>query len=427
MSTVAVTTTDTTDTTGAADATRTRDATQQWQGHERGSAGYRRLLVALVLAGTAIFAQLYAPQAVLPAIARDLRVGSSAAALMISAATIGLAIGVIPWSIISDRIGRLPAMGIAAGMATVFGVVVPLLPTLPLIIADRVLEGFFVGGVPAIAMAYLNEEVHRDHAAHAAGTFIGGTSIGGLLGRLVASMVADVANWRLALLVVALLCGAVTVVFLRLAPRSLLFVPTARGEANPDGGVGARLLANLRRPRMYVLWAQGCLLMGGFVAMYNFLGFRLEAAPYDLPQWLAGLVFLTYLTGTWSSSFAGSMAGRFGRKPVLLVATAAIAVGAVLTIASPLAVILVGLVLTTSGFFAAHAIASGWTGAVATVGRAQATSLYNLFYYAGSSLFGWLGGVFGAGAGWAGTAAMIGGLAIVATGLAAAFLPSGRD
>lgn len=401
--------------------------TERWQGHERGSAGYRKLLVALFLAGIAIFAQLYAPQAVLPLISRDLGVRSSDAALIISAATIGLAIGVIPWSIVSDRIGRLPAMGAAAGMATVFGIVVPLLPTLPLIVADRVLEGFFVGGVPAIAMAYLNEEVHRDHAARAAGTFIAGTSIGGLLGRLVASTIADVASWRLALVVVALLCGSVTVAFLRLAPRSQLFVPSGRGEPNPEGGIGARLAANLRRPRMYVLWAQGFLLMGGFVAMYNFLGFRLEAAPYHLPQWLAGLVFLAYLTGTWSSSFAGSMAARFGRKPVLMVATVAMAAGAALTVASPLALVLVGLVLTTAGFFAAHAVASGWTGRVATVGRAQATSLYNLFYYAGSSLFGWLGGVFADGAGWAGTAAMIAGLAVVAAGLAGAFLPSGRD
>ena len=93
----------------------TATTTERWQGHERGSAGYRKLLVALFLAGIAIFAQLYAPQAVLPAISRDLGVGSSDAALIISAATIGLAIGVIPWSIVSDRIGRLPAMGAAAG------------------------------------------------------------------------------------------------------------------------------------------------------------------------------------------------------------------------------------------------------------------------------------------------------------------------
>ncbi len=398
-------------------------AAGDWAGHERGSAGYRRLLIALFLAGVATFAQLYAPQAVLPLISREFDADASAAALVISASTIGIAIGVIPWSIVSDRIGRVPAMAIAAGGATLFGIVVPLMPVLPLMLAGRVLEGAFVGGVPAVVMAYLNEEVHRDHSARAAGTFIAGTSIGGLLGRIVAGPIADLAGWRIALIAVAVLCGAATVGFLALAPRSRRFLPIARGAVDPEGGIGARLGANLRRPRLYVLFAQAFLLMGGFVAIYNFLGFRLEAAPYDLPQSLVSLVFFAYLAGTWSSSFGSAMATRFGRRTVLVTATAAMLLGAALTIASPLWIVLVGLVLLSAGFFAAHAIASSWTGRVATVGRAQATSLYNLAYYAGSSLFGWLGGVFLTTVGWTGTAAMVCGLAIIAAGLAAAFLP----
>jgi hypothetical protein len=64
------------------------------------------------------------------------------------------------------------------------------------------------------------------------------------------------------------------------------------------------------------------------------------------------------------------------------------------------------LLVMTAGFFGAHSIASGWVGARARSGRAQATSLYNLFYYAGSSLFGWLGGLAFL-AGWIGTAVMV--------------------
>jgi predicted MFS family arabinose efflux permease len=87
-------------------------------------------------------------------------------------------------------------------------------------------------------------------------------------------------------------------------------------------------------------------------------------------------------------------------------------------------IVLLGVLLATAGFFAAHAVASGWTGAEATVGRAQASSLYNLSYYAGSSLFGWLGGLFFIRWGWGGTVGMVAGLAAVAAALTVALLRS---
>ena len=173
---------------------------------------------------------------------------------------------------------------------------------------------------------------------------------------------------------------------------------------------------------MLAVYAQGFLLAGGFVALYNYLGFRLAGDPFGLPQSVISLLFVAYLAGTWSSSRAGVLAARFGRRPVLLVAVAAMIVGVLATLATVLVVVLAGLLLATAGFFAAHAVAAGWT-AEATVGRAQASSLYNLFYYAGSSLFGWLGGVFFAASGWVGTAAMVTALALAAGSIAVLLLP----
>src|ERR1700761_7601298 len=92
-----------------------------WTGHSRGSTAYGRLLAALFCAGVATFAQLYSPQAVLPLISADLHIGAAAAALTISASTVGLAIGVIPWSTLADRIGRVKAMTISVGVATTVG------------------------------------------------------------------------------------------------------------------------------------------------------------------------------------------------------------------------------------------------------------------------------------------------------------------
>jgi MFS transporter, YNFM family, putative membrane transport protein len=397
-----------------------------WVGHSYGSAEYRRLLAGLFFAGVATFAQLYSPQAALPLIAADLHIGAADAALIVSAATIGLAIGVIPWSIVADRIGRVRAMSIAVTAATFFGLLVPFATSFPLLLTGRLFEGAMVGGVPAIAIAYLSEEIEPRNAARAAGTYVAGTSIGGLLGRLVAGPVAELASWRLGIFAVAVLCAVAAALFISLVPKPRGFVPRSSGRPRADEGLVSRLVVNLRSPRILALYAQGLLLMGGFVALYNYLGFRLSAAPFNLPQTLISLLFLAYLAGTWSAAQAGVLAARFGRRRVLLLALAGMVAGVLLTLSTVLLIVLIGLLVATAGFFAGHAVASGWTGTEATIGRAQASSLYNLFYYAGSSLFGWLGGVFFVTWGWVGTAAMITFMAVLA-GVLAVLLLNGPD
>ncbi|GAA4157665.1 MFS transporter [Gryllotalpicola daejeonensis] len=385
-------------------------------GFERGTRGYRRMLAALFLAGIATFAQLYAPQAVLPLIARSFRVGAADSALSISAATVGLAIGVIPWSLVADRIGRPRAMSAALVGATVFGALAPLSPGFPLFLAGRVLEGLFIGGVPALAIAYLSDEIASAHTARAAGTYVAGTTIGGLLGRIVAGPVADLAGWRAGVLVVVGVCACATAGFIAVAPRR------ARAASAPvdAAGLGLRrtLAIHLRSPRQLALYAQAFLLMGGFVAMYNYLGFRLERHPFSLRASLIALVFLAYLAGTWSSAQAGALSTRLGRRAVLLGSIAVMVAGVAVTLSDVLWVVLAGLVIATAGFFGAHAIASGWTGHDAAVGRGQAAALYNLAYYAGSSVFGWLGGIAFGGGGWPAAVLLIGGLAVAAAAIA---------
>lgn len=393
-----------------------------WTGHTRGSAAYGRLLAALFCAGGATFAQLYSPQAVLPLISADLGIGAADAALLVSASTVGLAIGVIPWSALADRIGRVKAISISVTVATLVGMLVPFAPTFGLLLAGRFVEGLMVGGVPAIAVAYLTEEVDPVHAARAAGTFVAGTTIGGLLGRLVSSPVAEIAGWRIGVFTVAVICGLAAVGFVKLAPEPRGFTPASSRGANPEGGLGRRLGANLRSPRQLVLFAQGFLLMGGFVALYNFLGFRLAGAPFHLAPSVVSLVFLAYLAGTWASSGAGAAATRFGRKRVLLVAVSVMMAGMAVTFSDNVIAVLIGLVVATAGFFGAHSTAAGWTGQSAPAGKAQASSLYNLFYYGGSSAIGWLGGVAFDTHGWNAVAVTILVLAGIAATLAALFL-----
>ncbi|WP_231919886.1 MFS transporter [Microlunatus soli] len=393
-----------------------------WTGHARGSSGYRRILIALGAAGVATFAQLYSPQGILPLIGRSLRADAAQAALTVSAATLGLAVSVLGWAWVADRIGRARAMKIALSAAALIGLATPLAPSFAVLVVLRVAVGVALGGVPALAVAYLHEEVHRDQAPIAAGSYVSGTTIGGLLGRLVAAPFADLGGWRLGVGAVAVLAAIAALVFLLSVPAARGFVPDRRHRGTIRDAAAA-LTRCFRNPGLLVLYAQAFLLMGGFVATYNFLGYRLEGAPFDIPVSLTALIFLAYLAGTVSSRRAGALAARFGRRPVLLCCIATMIIGIGLTIPDRLPLILIGLLIMTAGFFGAHATAAGWVGARASVAKAQATSLYNLFYYAGSSLFGWLGGLAFV-VGWTGTAVMV--LALTVAALIIALLAA-RD
>lgn len=388
-------------------------------GHAIGSPAYRRMLAALVCAGIATFAQLYSPQGILQLISADLGIGAERAALTVSAATGGLALAVLPWSFVGDRLGRLRAMVIAVTSATVLAVASAWAPTFELVLGLRFLEGVALGGVPALAMAYLSEEVDEQARTIAAGWFVAGTTVGGLLGRVVATPIADALSWRAGMTAVAVLAAIAATTFVLTAPPERRFV---RLDPRHGDTRTARLLRTLRDPGQLGLYACAFLLMGGFVAIYNYLAFHLSTPPYLIPAGLIGLVFLAYLGGTVSSPLAGRLAARHGRLAVLLASMGVMLLGLLVTLAGPLLLVLLGLVVMTAGFFGAHSIASGWAGARADGARFQATGLYNLSYYAGSSALGWSVGYVYEGAGWPATVAVVAAGIVVAAVLALAAL-----
>lgn len=361
--------------------------TRPWVGHDAGSSGYRRILIGLFAAGIATFGQMYSTQGILPTVAHALEVNEASAALTVSTATLGLAVSVLGWSWVADRIGRAPAMKIALSISLVLGLLTPLAPGFTTLLVLRSLEGLALGGVPALAVAYLAEEIHVRHVSLAAAIYISGTTVGGLLGRVITGPFADLGGWRLGVTAGGVLSAIAAIIAITLIPRAQGWV---RPVGRPTTSVREGVLANLRDPGMLVLYGQAALLMGGFVATYNYLGFRLEREPFGLPVAISSQIFFAYLGGTVSSSVAGRLAATQGRRKVMLTCVVITIVGVAMTFPDNLAMVLTGLVVLTTGFFGAHGVASGWVGARARVGKAQASALYNLFYYGGSSLFGWL-------------------------------------
>ncbi|MGV4888983.1 MFS transporter [Streptomyces viridosporus] len=364
-----------------------------------GGPGYRRMSLALFLAGVATFALLYSTQALLPLISGDLAVSAGDASWTVAAATGGLALFVLPMSALSERYGRRTVMTASLAVAVTLGLLVPFAPSLGVLVALRALQGAALAGLPASATAYLAEEVTPKALVTAIGLFVAGNSVGGMSGRVITGWVAQEWGWRVAVGVIGAVAVACAVAFRLLLPAPRHFRP---GSLRPRVLVRT-VRGHLGNPLLRRLYAIGALFMTVFGGVYTVIGYRLTEAPFSLPQGVVGSIFLVYLVGTVSASAAGRLVGRLGRRGALYAAGGTTAAGLLLSLAGSLPLVLLGLVLITAGFFAGHAVASSAVGRTATEGRAQASALYQSAYYVGSSAGSTVGALAFHSSGWAGT------------------------
>jgi YNFM family putative membrane transporter len=199
-----------------------------------------------------------------------------------------------------------------------------------------------------------------------------------MCGRVGTGILTEYFSWRVAL-------GVVGVVGLAAAAGFLLLLPASRNFVRRKGFEPRyHLLAwigQMRHPALPMLFAPGFIFMGAFITIYNYAGFRLMAPPYQLTQTELGLIFSIYVFGITASSVAGWLAGRFGRFSTMLAGICISVLGIVLTATHSLPLIVLGIVGVTIGFFAAHSVASGWVGRLATGNKGHASSLYLLAYY----------------------------------------------
>lgn len=373
----------------------------------------RRLTIALLAAGLATFAELYAVQSVLPQLAREWALTPSDAALAVSAATLGLALMVLPWASIAERIGRLESMRIAVLSSVVLALLACVAPSFEVLLVLRFLGGAALGAVPALAVAAIHDRVGGAAATAAAAAYVSGTTLGGAAGRLIAGPLASVVGWRLSLLVVTVVCAIAALAFVLLAPRGGAVARAA------SGGWRSKTARVLRDPVLLAVALQTFFVVGVFVAVYNYLAFRLEAAPFALPPALVSLLFVTYLAGTVSSRLAGRWAPRIGPRVLMRIGIGAMIAGLLVMLSSAVVVVVAGLVVFSAGFFAVHATGASWTGAHAAPSlRGHAGAVYTIAFYAGSGVGGWLLGFAVQAGGWGALTVVMIAMLLVGAGIA---------
>ena len=368
-----------------------------------GTAQFRRTNLALFLAGFSTFALLYGVQPLMPVFAEEFHVSPATSSLTISLTTGAVAIMMLFAGALADAIGRKRIMGASMLLSSLLAIAAGFVTDFNQLLALRLLMGIAMSGVPSIAMAYLGEEIDPRSVGLAMGLFIGGSGFGGMVGRVVTGALTDYASWRVALIAIGVSSLIATAAFWRSLPESRHFTPRKFHPRRLVTGLGEQFAVT----GLPWLFAMAFLLMGSFVTLYNYVGFRLMAPPYNLSQTVTGSLFTVYLIGIWASAWIGGLADRFGRRRMLWITVLILLTGIEFTRSDSLVLIVLGIATVTFGFFGGHSIASSWISRRAGPSKAQASSLYLFFYYSGSALVGSYGGVVWAAGGWTGVANLL--------------------
>ena len=375
----------------------------------------RKIAVATI--GFCSFLNLYSPQALLPALAREFGTGVAEISAIMTASVLAIALTAPFTGAISDVLGRKRVI-----TAAMLAVVVPmagaaLASDVATLTAWRFLQGLLLPPVFAVTVAYIGDEWPPAQVAGVAGIYFAGSSVGGFCGRFLTGLLADLVGWRNAFLTLAALSLAGAAIVMVLLPREKRFVRSEGLVAS-----ARQMLQHLKEPQLLATCAIGFGVLFNFIAVFTYVSFHLAAPPYNFSSTLLGTIFITYLIGAAIAPATGWLIARLGRRPLLLAVIAGWAGGALLLLVPPLTAIVAGLALCAGCGLLCQTISTGYVTMIAKEGRSSAVGLYVTSFYLGGSVGAFLPGLAWEAGGWPAAVAMVVAmLAVMATIAALAY------
>lgn len=365
---------------------------------EANSREFRYATWALCLGSAMIFANLHVVQALLPTLAQQFHLSELQASWSLTITVLTLGLSLLVYGPLSDAIGRKPIMVVTMVGAVLATLALSQVDSYPMLLLLRGLQGFFLGGLPAIAIAYMGDEFSRKAVVLAVGVYISANSLGGVTGRMLGGFVGEHYGWAAAFGVIGLVSALVVLVFVLLLPKSRNF------HAKPlhPSHIARDMSGHLRNPVLLMAYfiAFGNFMV--FLNQYSYITFVLSDAPYHLSPHALGMLFLTYLTGSFAAAVSGRVVQYLSAPVGMALGILLLMCGTLLTLIPNLMTIVLGFMVSSFGFFFTHSLASSWVSHHAVGARASASSLYLVFYYMGASAGGFLLAPFWQWQGWLG-------------------------
>lgn len=268
---------------------------------------------AVIAAGLATFCVVTTemlPVGLLTPIADSLQTSTGTAGLLISLPALLAALFAPLVVIVARAMDRRRILGGLIGLLVIANLAAALAPGLGWMLAARVLVGFCMGGIWAIAGGLAARLVPGHAVGLATSIIFGGVAAASVLGVPLGALVGDLAGWRWAFAGMALLSALVLALHLSVVPP----LPAT-------GSVRLRQFGEqLANRRLQAGLALTLLLVAGHFMAFTFVRpLLLSVARFDA-QWLGGLLLAYGVAGLAGNFLAGISAARRSAATVAAIA-----------------------------------------------------------------------------------------------------------
>lgn len=348
----------------------------------------KRLISALSIASVVIYINLYIVQGMLPLVSKQFEVAPAHATLLLSVTSFSMAISLLFYALLSDKIGRKTPIVISLYLLVLVDFLLIWVASFEQLMAMRLLQGILLASVPAIAMAYFKDMLTPMQLLQAGAVYIAANSVGGIVGRLIGGMMTALFDWQQAMLLLTGLSMIGVVIAMRLLSAndsSKPAQPASKAITTSDLRGFKLHLQDKKMPLIYLLGGAAFMVM---VNQYSYIQLHLMQEPFAWGSFTVTLIFLCYFAGTYASSRSGKWVKRYGREPLLMLASVLMVVGTLITLIDTVSAIVVGFAMMSFGFFTLHSTCNTWVAERASAHRAKATALYLCSYYLGAALGG---------------------------------------
>lgn len=345
----------------------------------RREAAPRRIALALNLTAIAVFADLYTTQPILPILSQRFGVSAGTAGLTISVVVLMIAFISATYGFLSDILGRKPVMVAACALLAVPTFLCAVAPTFETLLLFRALQGLFMPGFTAVAVAYLGDHYAGADLGPKVGGWIAATVAGGLSGRVASGLIASWINWRAPFIFFGLWTLVAAIALGRL-------LPPQQGVQRVELSLAYRgMFGHFRNRRLVGSFIIGAGVFFATIGVFTYLPYYLTAPPFRLSTAVVSSIYLVYFAGVATSLITARLTRSISGQKVMAVGLAIAALGVLITEVKSIPMVLLGLVVLCIGMFTVQSTAPAFVNSNAHAAKGGAGALYTSFYYFGAS------------------------------------------
>lgn len=300
-------------------------------------------LIMSIATGLAVASNYYA-QPLLDTIARAFELSVNQAGLIVTAAQVGYAVGLMFLVPLGDMFERRTLIVIMTILAALGMVITASAPTLTIMIVGTALTGLF-SVVAQLLVPLAATLATPETRGKVVGTIMSGLLLGILLARTVAGALATLGGWHTVYWVASVLMIFMALILWRALPKIAQTNTLNYGQ----------LLASIFRlfastPVLRTRALIGCLSFANFSILWTSMAFLLASPPYGYSEGVIGLFGLVGAAGALAASRAGRLVDQGKASPttmagllILLGSWGLIAIGTAMLIPLVLGIILLDL------------------------------------------------------------------------------------